>query len=103
MTSDKPQRPSRELLQRRLRVLKRAVVILAAGSFAAIAALAAGATTTRSQTSTPAKQTIPSTPRDNQQDQSGSFWFNPDDGSGSSGSLGSGSNAAPPAAGTHAS
>ena len=100
MTSDRAERPSRAHLQQRLRGFKRAVVILAAGSFAGIAMLAAGGTTSRGQTSNPATH---SRSQVDQQEQSGSFWSTPDDGSGSSGSLGSGSNAGPPAAGTHAS
>jgi hypothetical protein len=101
MTSHPEPRPTRDQLRRRLGHLKRGVIVLAAGLFAAVATLAAGRTTASGQGSTGTPNTGSQSTRD-QQDQapSGSFWFNPDDGSGS---LDSGSNAGPPVAGTHAS
>ena len=94
-------RPSRSFLERRLALLKRAVIVVAVGSFAAVASLAAERTAANGA-STPAQQ---QTNRVNQYQDGGDDYFGYSqygDGSGSSGSLGSGSGA-PPAAGSHAS
>ena len=100
MTPSSDRRPSRDQLQRRLGFLKRATVVLAAGLFAAVATLAAGRATAHGQGSNGTTTNRTQTNRPQDQAPSGSFWFNPDDGGGS---LGDGSNAAPPAGGTHAS
>jgi hypothetical protein len=84
-----------------LALLKRAVVVVAVGSFAAVASLAAERTAAHGASTPGAQQTN----RVNQDEDGGGdyFGYSPyGDDSGSSGSLGSGSGAAP-AAGSHAS
>ena len=93
------ERPTRGSLERRLTLLKRSVVVVAVGSFAAVASLAAGRTAAHGA-STPAQQ---QTNNVNQYQDGGAFGSTPNgDDSGSSGSLGAGS-ASAPAAGSHAS
>ena len=90
-------RPSRTSLERRLGFLKRAVVVVALGSFAAVASLAA------ERTAAHGASTQQQTHRVSQDGGDDYFGYSPyGDDSGSSGSLGSGSGAAP-AAGSHAS
>ena len=92
-------RPSRSMLERRRTLLRRSVVVVAVGSFAAVASLAADRTAAHGAgTQQPTNHV--------DQYQGGGddyFGYAPyGDDSGSSGSLGSGSGAAP-AAGSHAS
>jgi hypothetical protein len=92
-------RPTRSSLERRLALLKRAVVVVAVGSFAAVASLAAEWTTAHGATQ-PNQQTNRA---DEWQDGQDYFGYAPyGDESGSGGSLGSGSGTRP-AAGSHAS
>jgi len=94
-------RPSRTFLERRLALLKRSVILVAVGSFAAVAALAAERTAAHGA-STPAQQ---QTNRVNQYQDGGDdyFGYSPyGEDSGSNGSLGAGTGSAP-AAGSHAS
>jgi len=93
-------RPTRSFLERRLALLKRAVVVVAVGSFAAVASLAA-------ERSAAHGATTPSTGQTHRtgvvQDGQDYFGYSPyGDDSGSGGSLGSGSGS-PPSAGSHAS
>jgi hypothetical protein len=98
------ERPTRGSLERRLELLKRSVVVVAVGSFAAVASLAAARTAAHGA-STPVQQ---QTNQQNEYQDGGDdyFGYTPyGDDSGSSGSgssLGSGSGT-PPAAGSHAS
>ncbi|HEX5249248.1 MAG TPA: hypothetical protein VFW14_06265 [Gaiellales bacterium] len=93
-------RPTRGSLERRLTLLKRSVVVAAVGSFAAVASLAAARTAAHGA-STPAQRSNQQNQyQDGQDDYFGHAPYG--DGSGSSGSLGSGSGT-PPAAGSHAS
>ncbi|HEY2870104.1 MAG TPA: hypothetical protein VGJ11_11360 [Gaiellales bacterium] len=94
------ERPTRTSLERRLALLKRSVVVVAVGSFAAVSSLAAEKAAAHGA-STPSSQ---QTNRANRYDDGGSYFgYSPyGDDSGSSGSLGAGS-ATPPAAGSHAS
>jgi len=103
MSSEQSPRPSRTFLERRLRLLKRSVVVVAVGSFAAVASLAAARTTAHGA-STPTQQQTNRVNQypDEQDDYFGSSPYSDDSGSGSSGSLGTGSGSAP-AAGSHAS
>lgn len=92
-------RPGRSVLERRLALLKRAVVVVAVGSFAAVASLAA------ERTAAHGASTQQQTNHVNQYQDGGDDYFGSSpygDDSGSSGSLGSGSGTAP-AAGSHAS
>lgn len=94
------ERPTRGSLERRLALLKRSVILVAVGSFAAVASLAAERTAAHGA-STPSQQTN----HVNQYQDGGDDYFGYapyGDDSGSSGSLGSGAGA-PPAAGSHAS
>lgn len=97
-------RPTRSFLERRLALLKRSVVVIAVGSFAAVASLAAARTTAHGA-STPT-QGQANNANQYQDGEGGYFGYSPygdDSGSsGSSGSLGAGSGSAP-SAGTHAS
>ncbi|HXD69788.1 MAG TPA: hypothetical protein VN615_07990 [Gaiellales bacterium] len=93
------ERPTRGSLERRLALLKRSVVVVAVGSFAAVASLAA------ERTAAHGASTQPQTNHVNPYQGGGDDYFGSSpygDDSGSSGSLGSGSGA-PPAAGSHAS
>jgi hypothetical protein len=93
------ERPTRTFLERRLALLKRSVVVVGVGSFAAVATLAAGRTTAHGA-STPQQTTHANQHQDRGDDYFGYAPFGDD--SGSSGSLGSGAGSAP-AAGSHAS
>lgn len=101
MTGDPGPRPTRLFLERRLALLKRAVIVLAVGSFAAVASLAAGRAAAHGASTPPQQQT--NGVNQNQGGQDGYFDYAPyGDDSGSSRSLGAGSGT-PPAAGSHAS
>lgn len=93
------ERPSRRSLERRLALLKRAVVVVAVGSFAAVASLAAERAAAHGASSQQQPSHVNQGP-DGQDDYFGYAPYGED--SGSSGTLGSGSGA-PPAAGSHAS
>ena len=94
------ERATRGWLDRRLTLLKRSVVVVAVGSFAAVASLAATRTAAHGA-STPSQKTNQQNQyQDGQDDYFGSAPYGDD--SGTSGSLGSGSGT-PPAAGSHAS
>jgi len=100
MTAGDRARPTRGALERRLTFLKRAVVVVAVASFAAIASLAAERTAAHGA-STPANGTNGGSQLENGQDDY--FGYSPyGDDSKSGGSLGAGSGT-PPAAGSHAS
>ena len=103
MSPEQSPRPSRTFLERRLRLLKRSVVVVAVGSFAAVASLAAARTAAHGA-STPTQQQTNRVNeyQDEQDDYFASSPYGDDSGSGSSGSLGTGSGSAP-AAGSHAS
>lgn len=101
-TNEPRPRPSRNALERRLALLKRTVVVVAVGSFAAVVSLAAERTAAHgASTQGPANHV--NQYQDGGDDYFGYSPYGDDSGSsGASGSLGSGSGAAP-AAGSHAS
>jgi hypothetical protein len=92
-------RPTRGSLERRLELLKRSVLVVAVGSFAAVASLAAERSAAHGA-STQQQSNHVNPYQDGGDDYFGSSPYGDD--SGSTGSLGSGSGA-PPAAGSHAS
>jgi hypothetical protein len=103
VTDDPGRRPSREQLRGRIELMKRGIVILAAGSFGAIALLAAGRTAAgNAQRTTPVQQAQAQNQSQGDEGDDGYFSYTPPQ-TPDGGTLGGGSAAGPPAAGTHAS